>query len=378
MREEHYAGLEDRVYLPIEEVRGKGLQIDWAARKDPPVPKTPGVTVIEDQNIAELLDYIDWNPFFQTWELRGKYPNRGYPKIFNDSDVGEEAKKLHNDALAMLNRIVEEEWLEARGVCGILPANSVGDDIEVYDAATGNGADARKSAKAQAIYAGLRQQAEKETDEPFLCLSDFIASKESGKADFIGAFAVGVFGMEDKIKEFEADHDDYSKIMLQALGDRLAEAFAEQLHARMRRELWGFAPEEAATLSKADLLKVKYDGIRPAPGYPSQPDHTEKSTMWKLLGVEEAIGLKLTDSLAMMPASAVSALVFANEEAEYFAVGKLGKDQVVDYAARKGMPLEEVERWLRPSLNYDSDAPAATGAGGGDGAAAGGGGGVGQ
>jgi len=270
----------------------------------------------------------------------------------------------------MLNKIVEEEWLEARGVAGIFPANSVGDDIEIYGAETGNEAEDRKAAVPQGVFAGLRQQAEKETKEPFLCLSDFIAPKESGKADFLGAFAVGMFGMEHKLKEFEADHDDYSKIMLQALGDRLAEAFAEQLHARMRMEIWGFAPDEAATLSKEDLLKVKYDGIRPAPGYPSQPDHTEKNTMWKLLGVEEAIGIKLTDSLAMLPASAVSSLVFANEESEYFAVGKVGKDQVVDYAGRKGMSVEEVERWLRPSLNYDSDMPEAKAGG----AAAGGGG----
>jgi 5-methyltetrahydrofolate--homocysteine methyltransferase len=311
------------------------------------VPAAPGVTVVET-DIASLLPYIDWNPFFSLWELRGKYPNRGYPKIFDDAAVGAEARKLFDDAQTMLRQIIDGRWLHAKGVVGIFPANAEGDDVLVW-AAEHDGD--RAAAAPAARFCMLRQQAEKETDEPYLCLSDFVAPKASGVRDYLGAFAVAVHGGEAQLEAFKADHDDYRRIMLQALSDRLAEAFAEHTHARMRAELWGFARGES--LDYSDLLKVKYQGIRPAPGYPSQPDHTEKRTMWGLLQAEERAGIKLTDSLAMWPASAVSALVFASPDSQYFAVGKVAKDQVVDYAARKGQSLEEVEKWLAPVLSYD-------------------------
>jgi 5-methyltetrahydrofolate--homocysteine methyltransferase len=343
MREDHYASLDERPYVSLEAARSKGLKLDWG-NITPPKPNVTGTRVFRDVPLEELVPYIDWNPFFQTWELRGKYPNRGYPKIFNDADVGEEAKKLYDDAQVMLSQIVSEKWLEARGIMGIYAAASVGDDIEVFGP---------EGEEPVATFHGLRQQAEMETDDPYLCLSDFIAPKSSGVSDHLGAMAVGIFGAEVKSAEFEAAHDDYSKIMLVALADRLAEAYAEKMHADIRRELWGYATAEE--LDTADLLKVKYDGIRPAPGYPSQPDHTEKSTMWDLMGVEEATGISLTESLAMQPAAAVSALVFASPHSQYFAVGKVTKDQVTDYASRKGMPVEEAERWLAPILAYDRE-----------------------
>jgi 5-methyltetrahydrofolate--homocysteine methyltransferase len=355
MREEHYAGLEERKYLSLQAARDRALRVDWHAKAEaagrggavPWVPARPGVTP-DTAPIAELIPYIDWNPFFQTWELRGKYPNRGYPKIFDDATVGAEARRLFDDAQAMLRDIVAGGWLEARGVVGIFPANSVGDDVEVYDPADDAG-----RAVAVEKFCMLRQQAEKETDDPFLALSDFVAPKASGVRDYLGAFAVAIFGAEKHVERFAAEHDDYKKIMLQALADRLAEAYAEALHARIRRDLWRYAPGEA--LATGDLLKVRYQGIRPAPGYPSQPDHTEKLTMWRLLKAQEHTGIELTESLAMLPASAVSALVFAAPEAQYFALGKVTKEQVEDYAVRKGVPVAEAERWLSPNLAYDRD-----------------------
>jgi len=391
LREEHYAALEDRKYLTLAQVRtrahvavvtgksawpisspspnglpqarSKAPRFDWAAIARP-VPGTsassplshtvpwaplhPGRTIIDGQDLATLLPYVDWTPFFATWELRGKYPNRGYPKIFDDADVGAEARKLFDDAQGMLRQMIDEKWVTARGVVGIYPANSVGDDVLVW-AAEHDGS--RPADAPAARFCMLRQQAEKETDEPYLALSDFVAPAGSSVRDYMGAFAVAIHGGEAQLAAFAADHDDYRKIMLQALMDRLAEAFAEQVHARMRSELWGYAPGEA--LDYADLLKVKYQGIRPAPGYPSQPDHTEKRTMWSLLDAEAVAGIKLTESLAMWPASAVSALVFAAPQSSYFAVGKIGPDQVNDYAARKGWATPEAEKWLAPVLNYD-------------------------
>lgn len=353
MREEHYASLEDRRYLTLEQARKRAMRVDWFAKAAgsadklslPWAPKQTGVIPI-DEPIETLLPYIDWNPFFQTWELRGKYPNRGYPKIFNDAEVGAEAKRLYDDAQAMLAQIIKEGWLQAKGVAGIFPANSVGDDVELY-APDADGVRQAPLTK----FCMLRQQSEKETDEPYLCLSDFVAPKETGLKDYMGMFAVGIFGGEDQMKKFAAEHDDFKKILLQALADRLAEAFAERLHARLRRDIWGYAPEES--LETQELLKVKYQGIRPAPGYPSQPDHTEKVTMWEVLKVKETTGIELTESLAMWPPAAVSALVFASPESQYFAVGKLTKDQIADYAVRKSMPVETVEKWLSPNLAYD-------------------------
>ncbi|KAA0150236.1 hypothetical protein FNF28_07279 [Cafeteria roenbergensis] len=356
MREEHYAGLEDRVYIPLEKARLRRAPIDWAARAaDPvPAPRTLGVTTVKlsSAELRTLLPYVDWNPFFQAWELRGKYPNRGYPGIFKDATVGAEAKKLFDEATEMLERAFTEGWLTAAGVVGMFPANSDGDDILVFPDEA-----AREAGAAADRLCGLRQQAEKETEDPYLCQSDFVAPVGSGVKDHVGGFAVAIFGAEAKCEEFLADHDDYSRILLQALADRLAEAFAEKLHQDMRRETWGYAPAE--DLSPDDLLKCKYQGIRPAPGYPTQPDHTEKRTLWKLLGAEERAGIKLTESLAMWPPAAVSALVFADPDSQYFAVGNIDRDQVKDYAARKGMSVPEAEKWLGPILSYETDADAA-------------------
>jgi len=276
------------------------------------------------------------------WQLRGKYPNRGYPKIFNDEAVGAEAKKLHDDALKLLDEVVAKKQLTAKGVVGIWPANSVGDDIEVYSP---------DGSSTLGTFHTLRQQEERE-DTTYYAMSDFIAPKSSGRKDYIGAFAVSCgFGCEEICSELRKQNDDYKGIMMEAIADRLAEALAELLHTEMRKELWAYAPNE--NLSVDDMLKVKYQGIRPAPGYPTQPDHTEKNFMWKLLDAEKEVGIQLTDSLAMLPAASVSALVFANECSTYFQVGKICKDQVVDYAARKGMSVEEVEKWMGPYLGYD-------------------------
>lgn len=293
------------------------------------------------------MEYIDWSPFFQTWELRGRYPNRGYPKIFNDERVGEEARKLYADATKMLAEIVEGNLLELRASHGVWCANADDnhEDILIY------GSEEERTQAPIATFACLRQQLEKESEDPYMSLADFVAPQSSGLKDYVGMFAVGVFGCDKLVAKYEAENDDYSKIMAQALADRLAEAFAEVLHRDMRKETWGYSANES--LDNSDLLKIKYQGIRPAPGYPSQPDHTEKRTMWNLLQADKAIDLQLSDSLAMMPASAVSALVFGHSEAKYFAVGAIEKDQVQSYAARKGDDLKTVERWLAPILNYD-------------------------
>ena len=347
MREEYYAGLEDRRLLTYEKAMSKSMKINW--NTSPPVcpPKGGlGVQHIRDFPLADVVNNIDWSPFFQTWELRGRYPNRGYPKIFNDEKVGEEAKKLYADAQAMLKEIIDGKLLELRASHGVWAANTSdsGEDILVY-------ADEDRSAEPVATFCCLRQQLEKESEDPYCSLSDFIAPKTTGLPDYLGMFAVGVFGCDKLVAKYEAENDDYSKIMAQALADRLAEAFAEVLHRDMRRDTWGYACDEK--LENEDLLKVKYQGIRPAPGYPSQPDHTEKRAMWNLLQADKEIGLELSESLAMMPASAVSALVFGHSEAKYFAVGAVDKDQIESYAMRKGDDLETVERWLAPILNYD-------------------------
>ena len=341
LRDDHYASLASRKFFDLEKARSKMLAVDWAAAAIP-TPKLLGTKVYRDFPLADLLPYIDWNPFFQVWQLRGKYPNRGYPKIFNDEAVGAEAKKLHDDALKLLDEVVAKKQLTAKGVVGIWPANSVGDDIEVYSP---------DGSSTLGTFHTLRQQEERE-DTTYYAMSDFIAPKSSGRKDYIGAFAVSCgFGCEEICSELRKQNDDYKGIMMEAIADRLAEALAELLHTEMRKELWAYAPNE--NLSVDDMLKVKYQGIRPAPGYPTQPDHTEKNFMWKLLDAEKEVGIQLTDSLAMLPAASVSALVFANECSTYFQVGKICKDQVVDYAARKGMSVEEVEKWMGPYLGYD-------------------------
>jgi 5-methyltetrahydrofolate--homocysteine methyltransferase len=343
LREEHYEGLQERRFLTLKEARARALKIDFKNKPPVAVPKVLGDKVFSDFPLEKLIQRIDWNPFFAVWQLKGKYPNRGYPKIFNDETVGTEAKKLFESAQDLLKKIVQEKLLVARGIVSFYPANSVGDDIEVY-------ADESRSTP-KAVYRGLRQQAEKEKrDDPYLCISDFIAPKESGLKDYIGQFAVAVFGAEAMCAKYAETDDDYNIIMTKALADRLAEAFAEVLHEDVRKEHWGYAANEQ--FDTQDLLKIKYQGIRPAPGYPSQPDHDEKLTMWKLADVEKNTGIGLTENLSMIPAAAVSGLYFAHEDSQYFAVGKIAKDQVVDYASRSGASEERVERNLGTILGY--------------------------
>jgi len=346
MREDYFASLENRSYLSMSEAIGKRLKIDFVADPPAPAPRKLGAHVIT-KSIEEVIPYIDWNPFFQTWELRGRYPNRGFPKIFNDDKVGPEAKKLYDDALAMMETIKASKCLSLKGIIGLYAANAVGtEDVEVYSDDT--------RSEVAAKFCMLREQAESDSpDKCYLSQADFIAPKETGIADYLGMFAVACFGCEEECARFEAQNDDYSKIMVQALADRLVEAFAEAVHKDIRTDYWGYAPEES--LSEEDLLKIKYQGIRPAPGYPSQPDHTEKSTMWNLLKVHENTGIELSESLSMMPASSVSALVFAHKQSQYFAVGQITKEQVAHYAERKGMDMETMERWLSPILAYDRD-----------------------
>lgn len=299
-------------------------------------PKQTGVYHIKNYDLNELRQVIDWTPFFQTWELAGKYP-----KILTDEVVGVEATKLFNDANAMLDKIIEEKWLSANASYGILPANSHGDDITVYDH-EGNTVE---------TFHFLRQQRKMSNKVPNLCLSDFIAPQEAGITDYLGFFTVTAgLGIDEHVKRFESQHDDYSSILIKALADRLAEAFAEKLHQLIRTDFWGYSKNE--TLTNEDLILEKYQGIRPAPGYPACPDHTEKGNLFKLLDNENAIGVSLTESYAMLPTAAVSGFYFAHPDARYFGLGKINKDQVLDYAKRKMMDEETAERWLRPVLSY--------------------------
>lgn len=341
LREDHQKRQEAKNYISIEEARSNALKTDW--QKIPvSKPRYPGITVLEDYSIAELRKYIDWTPFFSVWELKGKYP-----AIFENPDYGTEAKKLFEDANRLLDSIAERGLLKAQGVFGLFPANSVGDDIEVYTDETRSGV--------LTVFHTLRQQGLKTGNYPNLALSDFIAPRETGVKDYIGSFAVtaGV-GIESMIEKFQQEHDDYSIILVKALADRLAEAFAEHLHALVRRKYWAYASEE--TLTNEDLIKEKYTGIRPAPGYPAQPDHTEKKILFDILQAEVNSSIRLTENMAMYPAASVSGLYFAHPEAKYFNVGKIGRDQVADYHKRKGMSLKEMEKWLSPILNYDESA----------------------
>uniref|UniRef100_A0A8C1TQ33 Methionine synthase n=1 Tax=Cyprinus carpio TaxID=7962 RepID=A0A8C1TQ33_CYPCA len=351
IRQDHYDSLKDRRFLSLSRAREKGLHIDCRVCVLSAVrPQFLGTHVFDTYDLRKLLDFIDWKPFFDVWQLRGKYPNRGYPKIFNDKTVGEEARRVHDEALKMLNRLIDSRGLQARGLVGFWAAQSDGDDIHLY----ADDVTAQNTTPVATFY-GLRQQAEKDSasSEPYLCLSDFVAPRGSGVQDYVGLFAVSVFGAEELCQKFEQQGDDYSSIMVKALADRLAEAFAEELHARVRRDLWGYSCEE--DLPASDLHRLRYEGIRPAAGYPSQPDHTEKHTMWKLADIQEKTGIALTESLAMTPAASVSGLYFSNPKSCYFAVGKITKEQVEDYAHRKQMEVAEVERWLGPILGYDTD-----------------------
>jgi 5-methyltetrahydrofolate--homocysteine methyltransferase len=303
-------------------------------------PKFIGRRVLKNYDLAELAGYIDWSPFFQTWDLTGSFP-----KILEDPVVGDSARNVHRDAQAMLRRIIEGRWLIANAVFGLWPAASMGDDIEIYAA--------EERSSPIMTWHNLRQQNEKAADRANQCLADFVAPRNSGVADYVGAFAVTTgIGCEARVKAYEAAHDDFSAILLKALADRLAEAFAERLHERVRREFWGYAADE--TLSNEDLIAEKYRGIRPAPGYPACPDHTEKSALFALLGAQEA-GITLTDNYAMVPAAAVSGFYIAHPQSQYFAVGRIGEDQVRDYARRKGMPQHDAERWLAPALGYEPE-----------------------
>ena len=326
---------------PIAEARRRGHQTDWASYV-PPRPAQPGLTVLRSYPLAELVDYIDWTPFFQAWELSGTFP-----KVLQDPVVGETARKLYAEAQETLQSIVRENWVVANGVFGLYPAAQVdGDDIEIY----------RDEARSERLmtWHNLRQQNHKPAGRANLCLADFVAPRTSGVPDWIGAFAVSAGGIEARVAAFEAKHDDYSAIMLKVLADRLAEAFAERLHERVRREFWGYAAGER--LARAELIAEAYRGIRPAPGYPACPDHTPKGPLFRLLDAERNAHMRLTESFAMLPASSVAGFYLSHPESSYFAVGKLGRDQLEDYARRRGIGLAEAERWLAPYLAYEPGA----------------------
>ena len=343
LRKRH-ASKSERPLSSLEDARANATVIDWASY-EPPVPAMlrdgEAVRVFEGYDLAELREYIDWQPFFNAWEMKGKFPD-----ILNNPASGETARKLYDDAQAMLDTLIEEKWLTANGVIGFFPANAVGDDIEVYR-------DAERTEVLTTLY-NLRQQGQHREGVPNRSLGDFVAPKDTGLADHVGAFAVTAgLGSHDKIKEFKDDLDDYSAILLESLADRLAEAFAERMHQRVRTDLWGHVPEEQ--LANEDLIAEKYSGIRPAPGYPACPEHTEKRTLWELLDVEKKTGMELTESMAMWPGASVSGWYFSHPQSQYFVVGRLGRDQVASYAERKGWSLAEAERWLSSNLGYDPE-----------------------
>ncbi len=334
-----HATKQERPKQTLEGARENRTPIDWDDY-EPPAPKQPGVHVLDGYDLAELRDYIDWQPFFNAWEMKGKFPD-----ILNNPSTGEEARKLYDDAQDMLDRLIEEKWVTARAVFGFFPARTVGDDVELLD---------ESRTEVRAVLYQLRQQGEHRAGVPNRCLSDFVAPADTGLSDHVGAFAVTTgIGLEEKVRKFRDDLDDYSAIMVEALADRLAEAFAERLHERVRKEFWGH--EEAESLSNEDLIAERYRGIRPAPGYPACPDHTEKQTLWELLDVEQSAGIKLTESMAMWPGAAVSGFYYSHPDSQYFVVGRLARDQVADYADRKGWTLGEAERWLSANLGYDPD-----------------------
>ncbi|MDX1427582.1 MAG: vitamin B12 dependent-methionine synthase activation domain-containing protein, partial [Salegentibacter mishustinae] len=324
-------------FLSIEEARKNKYSIDWKTSQITE-PNKIGIQQIDDFDLKELEAYIDWSPFFRSWDLHGRYPN-----ILTDKVVGEQATSLFKDAKVLLKRILDEKLLKAKAVYGLFPANTLNDDdIEVEFQ--------ENSEEKKMVFRTLRQQLKKHGEKPNFALSDFIAPKESGIQDYIGCFCVTTgFGTAELAKKFEEDHDDYNSIMIKALADRLAEAFAEYLHKKIRREDWGYAPEE--NLSNEELIKETYKGIRPAPGYPACPDHLEKLSIWELLKVKERIGVELTESLAMWPAASVSGYYFGNPEARYFGLGKIKDDQVKDFAERKGVPLKKAEKWLNQNIS---------------------------
>ena len=336
MRIQRASRTSKRKTFTLQQARDNAYKGDWK-NYTPPKPTFLGLKTFDDYSLEELSECIDWTPFFHAWELAGKYP-----KILNDEVVGEEATTLFADAQRMLKQIVDEKWLSARGVIGFFPANSIGDDIEVYEN------DDR--AEVKTVLHHLRQQMAKPSDRPNSCISDFVAPKVSGKKDYVGAFAVTAgIGIDEHVKRFENDHDDYNSILLKALADRLAEAFAERLHQRVRQEFWAYTSDEK--LTNDELIAEGYQGIRPAPGYPACPDHTEKATLWSLIEPDKNAGITITESFAMLPTAAVSGFYFSHPDAKYFGTGKILQDQVIDYAARKGDDLSVTERWLAPVID---------------------------
>ncbi|MGN6223137.1 methionine synthase [Pseudoxanthomonas sp.] len=336
IRQRHRNRGDAKRLVSLEKARGQKFDGGWDAY-DPPAPRQPGITVLDDYPLAELVEYIDWTPFFQAWELAGKFP-----AILTDEVVGPQASELYRDARAMLDRIIAERWLTARGVFGLWPAQSVGDDVLIQ---TDGGP--------QTLHF-LRQQVDKPVERPDFCLADFIAPQASGKPDWIGMFAVTAgIGIDAHVARFEADHDDYNAILLKALADRLAEAFAERLHQRVRTEFWGYDANES--LDNEALIAEGYRGIRPAPGYPACPEHSEKASLFRLLDANVNAGMTLTESFAMLPTAAVSGYYFSHPQSQYFVVGRLSKEQVADYARRKGVDLAQAERWLASNLDYDPD-----------------------
>jgi 5-methyltetrahydrofolate--homocysteine methyltransferase len=336
--EAHARANQDTRRLPIAQARENRVKLSFdngeAVR-----PTFLGTKSFVQYDLAELVPLIDWTPFFSSWELTGRYP-----QIFDDPKQGEAARTLYEDATAMLEKIVAEKWFEARAVIGFWPANAAGDDVAVY-------ADETRTERI-ATFHTLRQQMPKREQRANIALADFVAPVESGVADYIGGFVVTTgIGEDERADAFKKANDDYSSILVKALADRLAEAFAERLHQRVRKEFWRYAADE--TLSNEELIAEKYRGIRPAPGYPAQPDHTEKATLFELLDATKATSVQLTESYAMWPGAAVSGLYFSHPEAAYFGVGRIDRDQVEDYAARKGWTIEEAERWLAPMLAYD-------------------------
>jgi 5-methyltetrahydrofolate--homocysteine methyltransferase len=379
IRERHKDKSGAKKLVSLTKARAQRFDGDWSNHR-PISPKQPGITVFDDFPLEDLVPFIDWTPFFNAWELAGRYP-----AILTDEIVGTQASELYRDARAMLDRVVSEKWLGARGVIGLWPANSVGDDVEIFaplpsgeGAPTGAGEgsagalvsdladiDETLTLSPTPLPMGegqkhitrlhfLRQQADKPVERPDFCLADFIAPKDSGVTDWVGGFAVTAgIGIDEHVARFERGHDDYSSIMLKALADRLAEAFAECLHQRVRREYWGYASEEA--LANDDLIDEKYRGIRPAPGYPACPDHTEKEMLFRLLDATNNTGITITESFAMLPTAAVSGWYFSHPNSQYFVLGRVTKEQVEDYAKRKGWILAEAERWLAPNLDYDPE-----------------------
>ena len=340
LRERH-SQKNERPTLTLQKARANRTPIEWDDYT-PPVPAHgSGVREFLDYDFAELREYIDWQPFFNAWEMKGRFPD-----ILNNPASGEAARKLYDDAQEMLDTMIKEKWLRANGVIGFFPANAVGDDIEVYTDETRTGV--------LTTLRNLRQQGEHRDGIPNRSLGDFVAPKDTGLADYVGAFAVTTgLGIGDKIAEYKAAHDDYSAILLESLADRLAEAFAERMHQRVRAEFWGYQPDE--DLDNEALIAERYQGIRPAPGYPACPEHTEKLTIWKLMDVRERTGIELTESMAMWPGASVSGLYFSHPQSQYFVVGRLAQDQVADYARRKGWTLVEAERWLAPNLGYNPE-----------------------